>query len=84
MIDTNTKLSVLADHEHPLKSANTHLVAAAATSGGELAPQGYLDTIDADHHDGSSRPLPIPERSKKGRGDTSVQHHGNEHANGGI
>jgi hypothetical protein len=46
--------------------------------------RGYLNTIDADHHDGSSRPLPIPERSEKGRGDTGVQHHGNEHANGGI
>ena len=46
MIDTNTKVSVLADHEHPLKSANTHLVAAACTSGAELAPQGYLDTIE--------------------------------------
>jgi len=46
MIDTNTKVSVLADHEHPLKSSNTHLVAAVATSGGELAPQGYLDTIE--------------------------------------
>jgi len=46
MIDTNTKVSVLADHEHPLKSANTHLVAAACTSGSELAPQGYLDTIE--------------------------------------
>jgi hypothetical protein len=46
MIDTNTKVSVLADHEHPLKSANTHLVAAACTAGAELAPQGYLDTIE--------------------------------------
>ncbi len=54
MIETNTKLSVLADHEHPLKSANTHLVAAAATSGGEIAPQGYLDTIEQGH-DGKPR-----------------------------
>lgn len=46
MIDTNTKVSVLADHEHPLKSANTHLVAAACTSGAELSPDGYLDTIE--------------------------------------
>jgi hypothetical protein len=46
MIDTNTKVSVLADHEHPLKSANTHLVAASCTAGAELAPQGYLDTIE--------------------------------------
>jgi hypothetical protein len=46
MIDINTKVSVLADHEHPLKSANTHLVAAACTSGAELSPDGYLDTIE--------------------------------------
>jgi hypothetical protein len=46
MIDTNTKVSILADHEHPLKSANTHLVAAACTSGAELSPDGYLDTLE--------------------------------------
>jgi len=46
MINTNTKLSVLTDHEHPLKSANTYLVAAACTSGAELSPHGYLDTIE--------------------------------------
>lgn len=44
----NTKITVLKDHEHPLKSPNTHLVAAAATSGAELSEQGYLDTIEQD------------------------------------
>lgn len=46
MIAAHTQVSVLSDHEHPLKSSNTHLVAATTTAGGELAPQGYLDTIE--------------------------------------
>lgn len=41
------KLNVLKDHsEHPLKSPNTHLVAGACTCGAELAPNGFLDTIE--------------------------------------
>ena len=46
----NQKLSVLKDNEHPLKSPNTHLVAACATAGGELVEKGYLDTIEQTEH----------------------------------
>jgi hypothetical protein len=45
-MNTNEKLSVLVDHQHPLSSANTHAVAAALTSGGSLGENGYLDTIE--------------------------------------
>jgi hypothetical protein len=46
MIETNKKFSVVTDHEAPLKSANTHLIAAACTAGGILSKDGYLDTIE--------------------------------------
>jgi len=49
MIETNKKFSVVSDHEAPLKSANTHLIAAACTSGGMLYKDGYLDTIGQGH-----------------------------------
>lgn len=45
-MNINEKLSLLIDNEHPLSSPNTHAVAAALTSGGNLADQGYLDTIE--------------------------------------
>jgi hypothetical protein len=50
----NTKVAIIADNELPLKSPNTHLVAASACAGGELAENGYLDTIEQ-AQDGSPR-----------------------------
>ena len=49
MIKPNTKVSVLADHEHPLKSANTQVVAASRAIGGDISPQGYLNSVGVDH-----------------------------------
>jgi hypothetical protein len=45
-INLHENLSLLVDHEHPLSSANTHAVAASITCGGNLAENGYLDTIE--------------------------------------
>lgn len=53
-MNLNEKLSLLVDHQHPLSSPNTHAVAAALTSGGSLADQGYLDTIE-EGYDGKPR-----------------------------
>lgn len=46
MIQLNQKFAVISDHEAPLKSSNTHLVAAACTAGATLSKDGYLDTIE--------------------------------------
>lgn len=45
-MNLNESISLLVDHEHPLSSPNTHAVAASITCGGNLAPDGYLDTIE--------------------------------------
>jgi hypothetical protein len=42
----NENLSLLVDNEPPLSSPNTHAVAASLTCGGQLAENGYLDTIE--------------------------------------
>lgn len=53
-MNLNENLSLLVDHEHPLSSPNTHAVAASLTCGGDLAPDGYLDTIEQGY-DGKPR-----------------------------
>lgn len=42
-------LSVLVDRDHPpLRSPNTRAVAASLIFGGQLTPDGYLDTVEED------------------------------------